>query len=223
MTTSWKQRLALQTHRFLSYWTAKAMKSQPLVHPTVYVMPNVYIAPQVAVGRYTYIRGGAQLESGAVGAFCSIAPNVLIGGDEHPLDAASTHPFWYTPGGLTVPGAGPAEQSSWTQPKQAPVIGNDVWIGAGAQVLRGAVIEDGAVIGAGAIVTGRIPAYAIAVGVPARVVKYRFDEGTIARLRQSQWWNWEEAKLVEKSPLFRSADDLLGESGQPSRQKGEAV
>jgi acetyltransferase-like isoleucine patch superfamily enzyme len=53
------------------------------------------------------------------------------------------------------------------------VIGNDVWVGAGAKILKGSHIGDGAVIGTNAVVTGDIPPNAIAVGIPARVIKYR--------------------------------------------------
>ncbi|RIE05390.1 hypothetical protein [Cohnella faecalis] len=73
-----KRKAALLLHRFLQYWTTRAVKEQPRIDPTVYVMPNAYVSAEVAVGRYSYIRGGAQLESGSVGAFCSIAPDVLI-------------------------------------------------------------------------------------------------------------------------------------------------
>ncbi|MFC5701772.1 CatB-related O-acetyltransferase [Cohnella faecalis] len=219
-----KRKAALLLHRFLQYWTTRAVKEQPRIDPTVYVMPNAYVSAEVAVGRYSYIRGGAQLESGSVGAFCSIAPDVLIGGDEHPLDAVSTHPFWYSPGGLTVP-TGPGEDggaSLWSQPKPAPIIGNDVWIGAGAKVMRGAVIEDGAVIGAGAIVTGHIPAYAIAVGIPAKVVRYRFEPAQCERLRQTRWWEWPEAKIRENRRLFGDADAFLSGFEDEQRSSEES-
>lgn len=53
------------------------------------------------------------------------------------------------------------------------VIGNDVWIGAHSIILQGVIIGDGAIIGAGAVVNRNIPENAIAVGVPARVIKFR--------------------------------------------------
>ena len=75
------------------------------------------------------------------------------------------------------------------------IIGHDVWIGHGVKILGGVKIGNGAVIGTGAIVAKNIPPYAIAVGNPARVIKYRFDEETIKKLLAVKWWNWDLKKL----------------------------
>lgn len=69
------------------------------------------------------------------------------------------------------------------------IIGNDVWLGANSLVLKGVKIGDGAVIGAGAVVTKDVPPYAIVGGNPAKVIKMRFDDETIGKLMQLQWWN----------------------------------
>jgi acetyltransferase-like isoleucine patch superfamily enzyme len=53
------------------------------------------------------------------------------------------------------------------------VVEDDVWLGAGVRILDGVKISRGAVIGAGAVVTKDVPSYAIAIGVPAKVIKYR--------------------------------------------------
>jgi acetyltransferase-like isoleucine patch superfamily enzyme len=92
------------------------------------------------------------------------------------------------------------------------VIGNDVFIGANVTVLDGVHIGDGAVIGAGAVVVKDIPPYAIAVGVPAEVRKYRFDEKTIHSLLRKQWWNGtaEDIKRVEE--YFGDVDGFLNSS-----------
>jgi acetyltransferase-like isoleucine patch superfamily enzyme len=81
------------------------------------------------------------------------------------------------------------------------IIGNDVFIGANVTMLDGVKVGDGAVIGAGAVVTKDVPPYAIAVGVPAKVVRYRFDKDTIKALLERQWWNGteEEVKRVERN------------------------
>ena len=76
-----------------------------------------------------------------------------------------------------------------TQYSIAVEIGNDVWIGEGAFLVGGITIEDGAVILAHAVVTKDVPPYAIVGGVPARIIKYRYDEETIAFLLRVKWWN----------------------------------
>ena len=81
-------------------------------------------------------------------------------------------------------------------------IGSDVWIGTGVTIKSGVTIGDGCFIGAGAVVTHDIPPFSIAVGVPARVIKYRFSKNFIDRIQQSQWFNYDfaEQKLDWTSP-----------------------
>ena len=82
------------------------------------------------------------------------------------------------------------------------IIGNDVWIGANATIMGGIRIGNGAVIGAGAVVAKNIPPYAIAVGNPARIIKYRFDKDTVTRLQRIKWWNWPQSDIEEYLPRF---------------------
>lgn len=76
-------------------------------------------------------------------------------------------------------------------------IGNDVWIGMNATIMDNVVIGDGAVIGASSVVSSDVPPYAIAVGNPAKVIKYRFPPETIAKLMQVHWWDLEEDELLK--------------------------
>lgn len=78
------------------------------------------------------------------------------------------------------------------------VIGNDVWIGAYVSILPGVRIGDGAVIAAGAVVTGDVEPYAIVGGVPAKTIRYRFDEEMIKKLLEVKWWEW-SVEEVEKN------------------------
>lgn len=82
------------------------------------------------------------------------------------------------------------------------VIGHGVWIGDSVIILPGVTVGNGAVIGAGSVVTRPIPPYAIAVGNPARVVKYRFSPEVVALLEAVDWWSWDVEKIRRNRDLF---------------------
>jgi virginiamycin A acetyltransferase len=130
----------------------------------------------------------------AIGSFCSIARDVSVHGFGHDPGRISTHYI-----GRNVLGRPIAEEVVSEGPTE---IGHDVWIGAGAHVLPGTSIGTGAVIGAGSVVSRDVPPYAIAVGAPAAPVRYRFDEATVARLLDSEWWTWSRDEIREKGELF---------------------
>jgi acetyltransferase-like isoleucine patch superfamily enzyme len=136
-----------------------------------------------------------------IGRFCSIAEGVDIVMANHKTDTASTYPFAifrdFWPGV-----AGDGEDSV---PKPV-IIGNDVWIGAGACILPGTRIGDGAVISAHAVARGSIPAYAVYGGNPGKVLKYRFDEVTIERLLRIRWWDWPDWKIDRHLHLMMGED-----------------
>lgn len=90
--------------------------------------------------------------------------------------------------------------------KEDTVIGNDVWIGHNATILPGVKIGDGAIIGAYSVVAKDIPPYAVAVGNPVKIVKYRFDEELISLLLKYKWWNKEEEEINKILPILTSSD-----------------
>lgn len=152
------------------------------------------------VGAYTYICNSSQLVCAEVGKYCSIAPGCQIGNATHTLNFLSTSPIFTEKRNATG--------TSWvnenlTNPFLPVKIGNDVWIGARAMVMGGVKIGNGAVIGAGAIVTKDVPPYAICVGVPAKVVRYRFPQEIIEKLEKINWWDWPEEVVRERISLFQ--------------------
>src|ERR1043165_9221964 len=157
----------------------------------------VYKCSDSSIGDYTYVAENSKISLSQIGKFCSIGPNFICGWGIHPVDGVSTAPMFYSTrkqNGIALTASDKIEE----QKKIA--IGNDVFIGMNVTILDGVTIGDGAIIGAGAVVTHNIPPYAIAVGVPAKVIKYRFSEETIIKLLGIKWWNFdlEKLQLVER-------------------------
>ncbi len=155
---------------------------------------NSTVDERVIVGSYTYgvtpstVLLFKQSDRVYIGRYCSFAYDVkIIASGEHNYRAVANFPFYahfLNKGG---------ERDTFT--KGEVRIGNDVWIGARATILSGVVIGDGAVVAAGAVVTKNIPPYAIAGGVPAKLIKYRFPEEVINDLLKIKWWNWSDANV----------------------------
>jgi virginiamycin A acetyltransferase len=104
--------------------------------------------------------------------------------------------------------------SAWDH-KGDIVIGNDVWIGYEAVILSGVKIGDGAIIGARAVVTKDIPPYTIVGGVPAKVIRKRYDDETIQRFCQIKWWDWQDEQIKQAIPLLMNGrlDELFESQG----------
>ncbi|TPK90364.1 CatB-related O-acetyltransferase [Mesorhizobium sp. B2-4-12] len=161
--------------------------------------------PGVEIGRHTY---GLSKKSFFVpretvpvriGSFCSIGPDVLfICAAEHRLDSATTYPIQSVDGKI--------RNGNGTVGKGPITVGHDVWIGARSVILSGVTIGNGAVIGAGSIVTREIPPYAIAVGNPARVMRYRFAPDVIERLQSLKWWDWSDDLIRTRIELLTTMD-----------------
>jgi virginiamycin A acetyltransferase len=120
-----------------------------------------------------------------IGRYTQLGPSVGIYAQDHPTGLLST----YINRALLD---GELKRFVDRVPVQ---IGNDVWVGHGAVLLKGVKIGTGAIIGAGAVVTTDIPPYAIAVGVPARIKGYRFDPELVQALLDSRWWELSPTEL----------------------------
>lgn len=135
-----------------------------------------------------------------IGKYCSIAFDVKIFlGGEHYHEYVSSYPF----NKLFLKNLCNAQKDQKT--KGDVIIGNDVWIGRGAYIMSGVTINNGAVVGAGAIVTKDVPPYAIVVGNPSKIIKYRFEEGDILKLQALAWWNWDDNKVGNNISLLMSS------------------
>ena len=167
-----------------------------LEHP-VSISELVHIRPNVSIGRFTYIMPLGNIFGGVtIGRYCSVASNVTIGATPHPIERITSHPFSYCRS-HAVPPDTKLTPKTWERHAfpRPTLIGHDVWIGTNAVILQGVTVGDGAVVGAGAVVTKDIPAYGVAVGVPARVSKYRFDSDTILQFLNLKWWELEVEQL----------------------------
>jgi len=139
------------------------------------------------IGSYTYLSQNILLQNTTIGNYCSISHDVILGLGAHPLDMYSTSPLFYK---LVNPLRFPLVEINSTFTEYKPIIiGNDVWIGARVIVMDGVHVGDGAVLAAGAVVTKDVPPYAIVGGVPAKLIRYRFNENICKELLNSEWWN----------------------------------
>lgn len=165
-----------------------------------------YFLHNVKCGDYTFLSNHVRIANADIGKFCCIGLRCCIGKGLHPTGGISTHPMFYSPAkqfGISLSKESLFEESKHTY------IGNDVYIGDDVFIMDGVTIGDGAMIGAGAVVTKDIPPYAIAVGVPARVIKYRFDPDTIEALLKKQWWNLPESELPKVNKYFWDVKQFL--------------
>lgn len=171
---------------------------------------QVVRSDRIIVGDYTYFDdplGPEEFESRNVlyhfefvgdkliiGKYCSLARDIrfIMNGGNHSLAGFTSYPFYIF--GHAWEQIRPPDEEATS--KGDTIVGNDVWIGAGATVMPGVTIGHGAVIGACSVVTSDVEPYSIVGGNPARLIRKRFDERTIARLLEICWWNWPVEKVT---------------------------
>lgn len=151
-----------------------------------------------SMDKYSYCGHNCFFLNCQINSFVSIADNCRLGGATHPIKRVSSSPVFHK--GKNILKKNFAEFDV-TKNKKV-IIHSDVWIGAGAIILSGVTVGVGAVIGAGSVVTHDVPPYEIWAGNPAKKIRNRFDEKIINDLLQTNWWEWNDEKIMKYSYLF---------------------
>ena len=167
------------------------------VRPNVEFGQNIKIGKNTwlhgSVGSYSYIGEGCRLNAD-IGKFCSISPNVKTVAATHPVNFLSTAPVFFSSQrqcGVAFTKECAVEEGLYYDKERAVAvkIGNDVWIGNNVLIKSGVIIGDGAIVAAGAVVIKDVPPYSVVGGVPAKVIRYRFEQKIISELLEFKWWN----------------------------------
>ncbi|MGW8314548.1 MAG: Vat family streptogramin A O-acetyltransferase [Bacteroidales bacterium] len=178
--------------------------------PQVGFLKNFITRKNITVGDYTYYDdplGPERFEDNVlyhfdfigdrlvIGKFCAIARDVIfiMNGANHPMNGFSTYPFYIFGNGWEKGTPNPDNNKI----KGDTIVGNDVWIGYNTTIMPGITIGDGAIIASKSVVTKDIPPFHIVGGNPAKIIRPRFDEGTIQSLLELAWWDWPIEKLTE--------------------------
>lgn len=148
---------------------------------------NSIVDKHTYIGDETFINANCMITKAAIGYYYSIGSGVVIGHGEHHLEAISLSGRFY-------------KSTYYELINKLCEISHDVWIGTNAIIMKGVKAGTGTVIGAGSIITKNVPDFAVTVGVPARVLKYRFYERKQNQILRSKWFekDLDEAKIIVK-------------------------
>jgi virginiamycin A acetyltransferase len=161
------------------------------------------------LGKYCNLGVSSYASDAIIGPYSLIGSRVSVGGFNHPTNHLAIGAFQWGQG-LDSWGKDVHVSEMFNQvlkPKNFPTfLGADCWVGNNAVILQGVKLGVGVIVGAGSVVTKDLPSYSIAVGNPARIIKYRFDDPTIQELLQSSWWELPVEELASLSFTNVKAD-----------------
>ena len=179
-------------------WRSKNAHNQTRVN-------SIFDQSLVHAGNFTYgtinivsTNAGSKV---TIGHFCSISDNVkFIINNDHPTDHISTYPFK-----TRILHDKPEAIS-----KGDIVVQDDVWIGLNATIMSGVQIGQGAIVAAGAVVTRDVPPYAIVGGVPAKLIKYRFEQEVVDKLLRIDYSQIDRTFISDHlETLYQSVDKSI--------------
>ncbi|QXD31740.1 hypothetical protein [Candidatus Pelagisphaera phototrophica] len=196
----------------------KKLSEKPRIHESARIRES-YLGSYTDVGPgcslrecsmddYSYLASHVGAVWTEIGKFCSIASQTRINPGNHPTWRVTTNHCTYRRRQYNLDEVDDDEFFDWRKSHSCR-IGHDVWIGHGVVVTAGCSIGTGACIGAGAVVTKDIPPYAIAVGVPAKVIKFRFEKDVISRLMEAAYWDWDREMIENNFADLRDMDTFL--------------
>ncbi len=192
----------------------KALGNAPAIHPEALVRDSRFgrycevgartRVAESSFGDYSYVANDSDVIYATLGRFCSVAAQVRINPGNHPLERVALNHFTYRSSAYGL-GEDDAAFFDWRRDGHV-TLGHDVWVGHGAVLLPGISVGNGAAIGANATVTRPVPAFAVVVGTPARVLRFRFPPDIVDALERVAWWDWPHERLGEAMRDFRALD-----------------
>lgn len=171
-----------------------------------YIGRNVFIADS-ELGDFSYVTNDSTIVNTTIGKFCSIGPNVKLAPGRHPTGKiVSTHPSIFSNPSFIKKNFA---SKNIFEGNERVGIGNDVWVGANCLVIDGVTIADGAIIAANSVVTKNVGAYCIVGGVPAKLIRKRFEDDEIEKLMALKWWDKDEEWIQQNITSFWDIKDMV--------------
>ncbi len=189
----------------------KKIRGRALINSKVAKTAKVHSGSHVVnsrIERYTYCGYDCEIINTTIGSFCSVASNVKIGGAMHPTDWVSTSPVFYE--GRNT-GVNKKFYNHILEKNKITIIGHDVWIGFNVLIKQGVNIGTGSIIGMGSVVTKDIPPFSIVGGVPAKIIRKRFNDNLIEEILDSKWWEFSDDQIEKYSPFFNDPQRFIKE------------